>query len=98
MKPTGIYVLQTSDGFRVAPLESYEDLFDGYSPDIVRYVNKEKLDNAFGNCVVMDFAGAMVAAQTIAKMYKECDDGIFLMKDYQFYSYEELKDGKASKN
>lgn len=98
MKPTGIYVLQTYDGFRVAALESYEDLFDGYSPDIVRYVNKEKIMAAFGDCVVMDYAGAMVAAQTIAKMYRESDDGIFVIKDYQFYSFKELTDGKASKN
>jgi hypothetical protein len=98
MKPTGIYVLQTTDGFRVAALESYDDLFDGYSPDIVRYVNSEKIKESFGDCVVMDYAGAMVAAQTIAKMYRECDDGIFVMKDYQFYSYEDLVNGKASKN
>jgi len=98
MRPTGIYVLQTSDGFRVAPLDYYEDLFDGYSSDIIRYVNRKKIKEAFGDCIVMDYAGAMVAAQTIAKMYRECDDGIFVMKDYQFYSYEELENGKASKN
>lgn len=98
MRPTGIYVLQTSDGFRVVPLENYDDLFDGYSPDIVRYVNSEKLEEAFGDCVVMDYAGAMVAAQTIAKMYRECEDGVFVMKDYRFYSFEDLINGKASKN
>ena len=98
MRPTGIYVLQTSDGFRVVPLENYDDLFDGYSPDIVRYVNSEKLEEAFGDCVVMDYTGAMVAAQTIAKMYRECEDGVFVMKDYRFYSFEDLINGKASKN
>ena len=39
--PQGTYILITKDGYRVTPMDCYESLFTGYSPDFTKYLNKD---------------------------------------------------------
>jgi hypothetical protein len=41
---------------------------------------------------------AIEVARALSKAYQETEDGILVMTDYRKYSFQELKDGKASKS
>ena len=45
--PQGTYILITKDGYRVTPMDCYESLFTGYSPDFTKYLNKDVLVKYF---------------------------------------------------
>lgn len=95
----GIYILKTSDGFRVKALPCAEPLFDGYNPDLIKYINVAELEKAFGDCDVFDYeVFAIKEANRIANNCDELVDGIRIIKDYMNYTFEELLNGKASKN
>lgn len=97
--PQGTYILITSDGYRVTPLNDYDSLFDGYMPDMSKYLNTDKLVEAFGECNVFETQSeAIEVARALSKAYRETEDGILVMTDYRKYSFQELKDGKASKS
>ena len=98
--PQGTYILITSDGYRVTPLNDYDSIFDGYmQSDMSRYLNTEKVFEAFGECHVFKTQSeAIEVAQALSKAYQETEDGIVVMTDYRKYSFQELKDGKASKS
>lgn len=97
--PQGTYILITTDGYRVTPLNDYDSLFDGYMPDMSKYLNTNNFIQAFGDCVAFQTqAEAIEVARAISKAYKETEDGILVMTDYRKYSFQELKDGKASKS
>ena len=97
--PQGTYILITSDGYRVTPLNDYGSLFVGYMPDMSRYLNTEKVFEAFGECHVFKTQSeAIEVAQALSKAYRETEDGIVVMTDYRKHSFQELKDGKASKS
>jgi len=97
--PQGTYILITSDGYRVTPLNDYGSLFDGYTPDMSKYLNTDKVVEAFGECRVFKTEGEVIeVARAISKAYQETEDGILVMTDYRKYSFQELKDGKASKS
>lgn len=96
--PQGVYVLLTTDGARVAPLNDYDSLFDGYMPDMRKYVHRDNLVSCFGDSAVMTERDALAAARNVAKLYTEMPDGIRVLTDYRFYSFEDLKNGAASKN
>lgn len=94
----GIYILMTSDGFRVAPLQFYENLYDGYRNDMTQYINKDYLVANFGDCKLMTEMQARMVAKEIAGAYRELPDGIRTITTYRKYSFEDLKNGAASKN
>ena len=97
--PQGTYILITSDGYRVTPLNDYGSLFDGYMPDMSRYLNAEKVFESFGECHVFKTQSeAIEVARALSKAYQETEDGIVVMTDYRKHSFQELKDGKASKS
>ena len=97
--PQGTYILITSDGYRVTPLNDYGSLFDGYMPDMSKYLNTDKLVEAFGECHVFETQSeAIEVARALSKAYQETEYGILVMTDYRKYSFQELKDGKASKS
>ena len=98
--PQGTYILITSDGYRVTPLNDYDSIFDGYmQPDMSRYLNSEQVFESFGECHVFKTQSeAIEVAQALSKAYQETEDGIVVMTDYRKYSFQELKDGKASKS
>ena len=96
--PQGTYILITKDGYRVTPMGCYESLFTGYSPDFTKYLNKDVLVKYFGDCSVFKTHDeVMEVAKGLSKAYIETDDGIFVMSAYKNYTFQELKDGKASK-
>jgi hypothetical protein len=96
--PQGVYVLMTSDGYRATVLNDYDSLFDGYADDMSMFINKEKLKDAFDGCVVLNSTNYLEVARALAAPYKEMPDGIRVLTTYRNYSFEELKNGKASKN
>jgi len=80
-------------------LNDYGSLFDGYMPDMSRYLNTDKVVEAFGECHVFKTQSeAIEVAQSLSKAFRETEDGILVMTDYRKYSFQELKDGKASKS
>lgn len=93
-----VLILMTKDGFRVAPVPCYEDLFDGYATDMTRYVNVENLKHVFGSCEALTETDAREVARMISKAYKELPDGIRTLTTYRKYTFEDLMNGKASKN
>jgi hypothetical protein len=95
--PQGVYILLTSDGARVAPSDDYDSLFDGYTSDMGKYIHRDNFVSCFGASAVMTETEAMVVAKNVAKAYNEMSDGIRVLTDYRFYSFEELKNGSASK-
>jgi hypothetical protein len=96
--PQGVYILLTSDGARVAPSDDYDSLFDGYMPDMRKYIHRDNFVSCFGASAVMTEREALVVARTVAKAYNEMTDGIRVLTDYRFYTFEDLKNGSASKN
>ena len=96
--PQGVYILLTSDGARVAPLDDYDSLFDGYMPDMRKYIHRDNFISCFGASDVMTEREALTVARTMAKAYNEMPDGIRVLTDYRLYTFEDLKNGSASKN
>jgi hypothetical protein len=96
--PQGVYILLTSDGARVASSDDYDSLFDGYMPDMRKYVHRDNFVSCFGASAVMTEREALAVARNVAKAYNEMPDGIRVLTDYRFYTFEDLKNGSASKN
>lgn len=96
--PQGVYILLTSDGARVAPSDDYDSLFDGYMPDMRKYIHRDNFVSCFGSSAVMTEREALALARNVAKAYNEMSDGIRVLTDYRLYSFEDLKNGSASKN
>jgi hypothetical protein len=96
--PQGVYILLTSDGARVAPSDDYDSLFDGYMPDMRKYIHRDNFVSCFGASAVMTEREALAVARTVAKAYNEMTDGIRVLTDYRFYTFEDLKNGSASKD
>lgn len=92
---SGIYILQTKDGYRVAHTHRYDDLV-GMNAEIVYYVNGNVAKELFSNCFCYDILDeAIEHAQVISKMYLETDDGICVIKYAKNLTFKELiKNGK----
>lgn len=93
-----VMILMTKDGFRVAPVACYEDLFDGYATDMMRYIHVENFTKTFQNCELLTETDAREVAKMMAKAYKELPEGIRTLTTYRKYTFEDLLNGKASKN
>jgi hypothetical protein len=95
---SGIYVLQTKDGFRVNYSELYYCLLGSFNDDTMNYdIDAEVLKRMFGNCRIFNNElQAIESAKGISKVFNETDDGIMMLK-YAGYTYEELLNGKANK-
>ena len=94
----GIFIFQTSDGFRIAPLVNYDALYDGYKSDMVQYIFLPYFQKAFGSCKALTETEARDVAKTMAKAYNELPDGIRTVTTYRNYSVEDIMNGKVSKN
>jgi hypothetical protein len=67
-------------------------------PDMRKYVHRDNFVACFGASAVMTEPEAMAVAKNVAKAYNEMSDGIRVLMDYRHYSFEDLKNGSASKN
>lgn len=94
----GIFIFQTSDGYRVAALDNYDALYDGYNPDMVQFIFLPYFQKIFGSCKALTEIQAKEVAKNIAKAYNELPDGIRIITTYRNYSFEDIMNGKASKN
>ena len=96
---TGIYVMVTQDGYRVAASDQFVYLFGSYNDDSMNYnIETQVLEKMFGNCAILNSAkDAIEAAKCISKTINETDDGIMFIDSYGKYTFEELMDGKANK-
>ena len=87
---SGIYILKTTDGFRVAYSRDYYQLVD-LSEDIQYNVNGKIAEKIFKNSRCYEtYEYALKQAKLIASNYKETDDGICLISYAQHLSYGEL--------
>lgn len=92
---SGIYILETIDGYRVTYSEDYYSLFGMFNDDTGRYdpIAKE-FKYTFGYCVPFKTQSeALESAQKISKTVSETDDGIMFITDYKKYTFEELCNG-----
>jgi hypothetical protein len=96
---SGIYILATKDGYRVAASDQFVYLFGAYNDDKMNYnIEVESLNKMFGNCAVINLAKeALEAAKCISKTINETEDGIMFIDSYGQYTFEELINGKANK-
>lgn len=96
---TGIYILNTSDGFRVAYSEEYNNLFGDYDDNSNSFVlNSDLLFEIFNNCFVYaDIETATNEALRISQLVGETDNGIMNIK-YARYTFEELINGSKASN
>jgi hypothetical protein len=94
----GIYVLKTSDGYRVAYSEQYDYLYGNFNDDMIRYdVDPEYLMKIFGNSeLIMNKLTAEEVAIELSNKMQETDNGIMFIRDYSNYTFEELLNGKAN--
>lgn len=92
---SGVYVLKTKDGYRVAYSESYNDLFGAYIDRTMNYaVNVSTLKKMFGDAKYFDNEkDALDEAKKIAYIIPETDDGIMIIGNYKNVTYSELSDG-----
>ena len=92
---SGIYILQTKDGYRVAHTYRYGELI-GMDADINYYIVGKIAKDLFSECFCYDILDeAIEHAQVISKMYLETDDGICVIKYAKNLTFKELiKNGK----
>lgn len=97
---SGIYILKTLDGYRVAYSKLKDYLFCNYNDDTMNYeIHTEILNEMFGNCLALENArDALEASKCISNTMKETMDGIMFIDSYGKYTFEELSNGKATKN
>jgi hypothetical protein len=79
-------------------MDNYEDLYEGYADDMIKYINLDVLNKTFNECVPLTELEAREVAKNMAKAYRELPDGIRTVVTYRKYSFEDLKNGSASKN
>lgn len=96
---SGIYIMVTKDGYRVAASDQFVYLFGSYNDDSMNYnLEAEVLQKIFGNCAILETAkDAIEAAKCISKTINETEDGIMFIDSYGKYTFEELLDGRANK-
>ena len=92
---SGIYILQTKDGYRVSHSNRYEELV-GMNANIAYHINGNVAREIFSNCFCYDtIDSALEHARVISKMYLETDDGICVVKYAKNLTFRELiKNGK----
>jgi hypothetical protein len=96
---SGIYILATKDGYRVAASDQFVYLFGNYNDDKMNYnIEVESLNKMFGNRATLKTAKeALEAAKCISRTLNETEDGIMFIDSYGQYTFEELMNGKANK-
>ena len=96
---SGVYVMVTKDGYRVAASDQFVYLYGSYNDDRMNYnLETEVLQKIFGNCAVLETAkDAIESAKCISKTLNETEDGIMFIDSYGKYTFEELLDGRANK-
>lgn len=93
---SGVYILKTSDGYRVNFSDRYYDFFGPFDDGIGDFIpNGKALDEVFGLCsVILDQEPAIQKAAEISNQLTfETFDGIMFINNYQHLTFEELING-----
>lgn len=90
----GIYILKTSDGYRVAYSDRYYSLVDIVEDEcynIRHKVNGKVAAEVFSNSKVFEnYESALKQAKITSQIYEETDDGICLISYAQNINYGDL--------
>ena len=91
----GVYILQTTDGYRVAYSTEYESMLDSYDANSMRHkLNGEIVNRVFGECFCfVNYLEAQTAARMLSVQYQYLDDGIYTIREVADQSYEEVING-----
>lgn len=92
---SGIYILKTKDGFRVAFSDRYDSLV-GFNSNADYFVDGKVAKSIFSDCFKYDkLDDALEHARVISRNYLETDDGIYIVKYAENVTFKELiKNGK----
>lgn len=93
---SGVYILKTSDGYRVNFSDRYYDFFNSYDDAACDFVpNRKAIEEVFGLCsVILDQEPAIQKAAEISNQLTfETFDGIMFINNYQHLTFEELING-----
>jgi hypothetical protein len=95
---TGVYILVTKDGYRVAYGEKYDALFGKYDDSAINYIpNAEEFKILFGESPVYpNEKSVLEAAFDISNTVDETDDGIMFVNNYPDLTFEELTSGNKA--
>ena len=91
----GVYILETTDGYRVAYSTEYESMLDSYDANSMRHkLNGEIVNRVFGECFCfVNYLEAQTAARMLSVQYQYLDDGIYTIREVADQSYEEVING-----
>lgn len=91
----GVYILQTTDGYRVAYSTEYESMLGSYDANSMRHkLNGEVVNRVFGECFCfVNYLEAQTAARMLSVQYQYLDDGIYTIREVADQSYEEVING-----
>ena len=91
----GVYILQTTDGYRVAYSTEYESMLGSYDANSMRQkLNGEIVHRVFGECFCfVNHLEAQTAARMLSVQYQYLDDGIYTIREVADQSYEEVING-----
>jgi hypothetical protein len=89
---SGIYILESKDGFRVAYSERYENMIGSYDDSLMNYrLNIKVIKEIFGyKKTYTEYSDALDAALEVSKKYPETDDGIFVMRHALTKTFDEV--------
>ena len=92
---SGIYILKTKDGYRVAHTNRYYDLV-GFDRNADYFIDGNVAKQVFSGCFKYDTLDEAIGhAHVIARNYLETDDGICELKYAEKMTFKELiKNGK----
>ena len=91
----GVYILQTTDGYRVAYSTEYESMLGSYDANSMRHkLNGEVVNRVFDECFCfVNYLEAQTAARMLSVQYQYLDDGIYTIREVADQSYEEVING-----
>lgn len=92
---SGIYVLKCKDGFRVAYSESYESMIGRFDDKKIDYeLVPLEIKKVFGDKPVFaEYSDALTEASKISALYRETEDGVFVMRQAAHKTFEEVVNG-----
>ena len=95
---SGVYILQNTDGYRVAFSDQFDKMFTTYNDERMDWnLNVKLVDEVFGNCTVFeDEEVALLEAKLIVENIEETKDGIFVITQSNYMSFNDMINGNKT--
>jgi hypothetical protein len=93
---SGIYILETKDGYRVNYSACYENFFGPFSDETCNYLpNGQHIRECFGDsyCLSSKEEAIDLARKINASKIYEMSDGVMFLDNFKNYTFEELING-----